>query len=263
MLRIPRRKRPLRFRPQYRWPLALCAMLLAPPGLAQNYVGVAAAMVPEYEGAEDDRFLPVPLISYETRHFFVSPRAGLPALGFKWAPGEDLTTGVFLSAGLGRDADDAEILRGLEDLDDHAVYGGFFAWEPGRLSAGLAWRRAAKSGYGSLVDLRLSWRALQFERDIVTVGANAEWGDGDHMRTWFGITPEQAARSEAGLPLYETSSGFKSVAAFASWLHRFEGSRWSVLTAAGVNALQGDARDSPVVERRTAPFASVGVIRAF
>lgn len=243
--------------------LLLAGAIVPAQALAQNYVGFAAAMLPEYEGAEDDRFLPVPLIQYETRNFFISPRAGLPAAGFHWSPGTDLSTGVFVSARLGRDADDAAILRGLEDLDAHAVYGGFLAWEPGRLSTGVAWRRAAKSGYGSVVDLRLSWRAVQLERDVVTIGVNAEWADGEYMRTWFGITPEQSARSEAGLPVYTTSSGVKSAAAFANWLHRFEGSRWGLVSTVGVNTLHGDARDSPVVERRNAPFASLGLVRGF
>ncbi|WP_407353621.1 MipA/OmpV family protein [Luteimonas sp. R10] len=252
-----------RSRPVHRCLLAFGLALCAQQAAAQNYAGIGVAMVPEYEGAEDDRFLPLPLVRYETEHFFFSPRAGLPALGVKWSTDADLVGGLFLSAGMGRDADDAEILRGLEDLDTHAVYGAFLAWEPGRLSASVAYRRAAKSGYGATVDLRAGYRVLQRERDVVTLGANVEWADDDRMRTWFGITPEQAARSEAGLPVYAVSSGVKSVGASAVWLHRFAGSRWSLVTAAGVNRLQGDARDSPVVERATAPFASVGVVRAF
>ncbi|MEZ0471777.1 MipA/OmpV family protein [Luteimonas salinilitoris] len=250
-------------RPMRRWWLALGLALCAQQAAAQNYAGIGVAMVPEYEGAEDDRFLPLPLIRYETEHFFFSPRAGLPALGVKWSTDADLVAGLFLSAGMGRDGGDAEILRGLEDIDDHAVYGAFLAWEPGRFSASVAYRRAAKSGYGATVDLQAGYRVLQRERDVVTLGANAEWADDDSMQTWFGITPEDAARSEAGLPAYAASSGIKSVGASASWLHRFAGSRWSLITAAGVNRLQGDARDSPVVERATAPFATVGLVRMF
>lgn len=246
-----------------RWLLAFGLAFCAQQAAAQNYVGLGVAVVPEYEGADDDRFLPLPLIRYETEHFFFSPRAGLPALGVKWSTGTDLVAGLFLSAGLGRDADDAEILRGLEDIDTHAVYGAFLAWEPGRFSASAAYRRAAESGYGATIDLRAGYRVLQREHDVVTLGANVEWADGDRMRTWFGITPEQAARSEAGLPAYAASSGIQSIGASASWLHRFAGSRWSLITATGVSSLQGDARDSPVVERETAPFASVGVVRMF
>lgn len=246
-----------------RWSVAACMLLAANQAIAQNYAGAAVAVVPEYEGAQEHRILPVPLLSYETRHFFLSPRLGMPAAGFRWSPGGQFSTGLFVSVGLGRDADDAAILRGLDDLDDHAVYGGYLAWEPGRFSTTLAYRRAAKDDYGSSWDLRLSYQLLQRERDVVTVGVGTAWADDDYMQTWFGITPQQASLSQAGLPAYAASAGIKSANASASWLHRFDGSRWSVLASVGVNALQGDARDSPVVERETAPFGSVGLVRAF
>lgn len=254
--------RPLR-RIGARLSLALLLGGTAAPALAQNYIGAAAVMAPEYEGADEMHYLPIPLIRYETEHFFLSPRAGLPALGVKWSGEAPITAGLFLSAGLGRDADDARILRGLDDIDDHLVYGAFLAWEPGRFSLSAAYRRAAESGYGAVVDLRAGYRIVQRERDVVTLGANAEWADDDHMQTWFGITPEQSARSEAGLPVYVAGSGVKSAGLSASWLHRFSDSRWALVTAAGASRLLGDARDSPVVERETAPFVSLGLVRMF
>src|SRR3546814_7482335 len=51
---------------------------------AQNFIGAGAAFLPEYDGAKDYRFLPVPLINYENGNFFISPRAGLPATGLQW-----------------------------------------------------------------------------------------------------------------------------------------------------------------------------------
>lgn len=246
-----------------RYALAAGALLAMGQAAAQNHIGMAVAAVPEYEGSEDYRILPIPLISYETEHFFLSPRLGMPAAGFKWSPHERISTGVFVSARLGRDADDAPLLRGLEDLDDHAVYGGYVAWETGRFSATATHRRATKRDYGNSFDLRLSYQVLQREHDTLTLGVGTEWADDDYMQTWFGITPEQAARSQAGLPAYATSAGIKSANASASWLHRFDGSRWSLLAVVGANALQGDARDSPLVERETAAFGSLGVIRAF
>jgi outer membrane protein len=82
------------------------------------------------------------------------------------------------------------------------------------------------------------------------------------MQTWFGVTPSQAARSRAGLDAYSPSSGFKSVALYGTWAHRLD-ARWSAVTTLGVNTLVGDARDSPLTERKTNVFANVGVIYAF
>lgn len=244
--------------------LATAFMLLPLPTEAQeNRMGISLAAIPEYEGASDHRLLPVPVVDYEKGHFFISPRAGLPALGFKASPVQGLDLGVFAGARLGRDANAAEILHGLDDIDLHAVYGTFVGWEQGRFSTVLAYRRAAREGYGASLDLRLSHRLLLRPRDVVIAGTSIEWADDDYMQTWFGISPEQAAASHAGLPVYEVASGFKSASAFVTWIHRLDGSRWSISTTLAATALLDDARDSPVVERRTAPLASIGALWSF
>lgn len=229
---------------------------------AQNYIGISAAVAPRYEGAKDYRFLPVPLIHYENGPFFISPRAGLPSAGLKWQLGEHVHAGVFVGAHLGRDADDSDILHGLDDIDMHATYGAYIEWQYGALGLGAAYRQAARSGYGGVGELRATYRVWQIGRDSVSVGARTEWASDDYMRTWYGISASQAARSEAGLRRYSASSGFKSGGIFASWTHRLDQS-WAVNATAGVNTLFGDARDSPVSERSTNYFGGVGLTYAF
>src|SRR3546814_8361072 len=88
--------------------LVLLGMAAGPGAQAQNFIGAAAAFLPEYDGAKDYRFLPVPLINYESGNFFISPRAGLPATGLKWDLAQDMTARLFLGMSLGRDDDDAD-----------------------------------------------------------------------------------------------------------------------------------------------------------
>ncbi|MNT60828.1 MltA-interacting protein MipA [compost metagenome] len=52
------------------------------------------------------------------------------------------------------------------------------------------------------------------------------------------------------------------MALFGTWAHRFD-ARWSAVTTVGVNTLVGDARDSPLTEKKTNVFANVGVVYAF
>jgi len=228
----------------------------------QNYIGVAGVAMPRYEGSDEYRLRPVPLINYETRHFFVSPRAGLPALGLKFSPLTDVSAGVFLGMDMGRDENDDDHLEGMGDIDFHALYGVYAAWSPGRYEFSAAWRQAARSGYGGMLELGASYQLLRAQRDVVTVGLSTTWANSASMQTWFGVSPTQSARSDGRLESYDAGSGFQSARLSANWAHRLDDG-WSVITTAGVRTLLGDARDSPIVERRTSVYGGVGFTYAF
>ena len=89
------------------------------------------------------------------------------------------------------------------------------------------------------------------------MGVNAEWANGDAMQTW-----SRRARppSRAGLHAYSPSSGFQS-SLYAAGSH--SSARWSTVATLGVSTVLGDARDSPLVERDSNVFGSVGMVYAF
>nr|WP_313656787.1 MipA/OmpV family protein [Achromobacter ruhlandii] len=227
-----------------------------------NFIGLSVGYVPVYEGSREYRALPVPLVNYHSGNFFISPRAGLPAMGLQTALAPDWKAGVFVGMGLGRDSSDADRTKGLDDIDFHGTYGAFVEWAPGPLSLGAAYRQAARSGYGGTLELRATYAAWQEGAHRVNIGASTQWASHDAMQTWYGVTSSQAASSRAGLSTYSPGSGFKSAALFATWSYRINPS-WSTITTLGVNTLLGDARDSPLTERRTNMFGSVGVVYAF
>lgn len=242
---------------------AMSSLLLGAAHASQaNYVGIAAAAVPEYEGSDEYRFLPIPMVNYHNGPFFITPRAGLPALGLRAEIAPELDVGVFLGMGLGRKASRTDRTRGLDDIDLHAAVGAYAEWRPGRYSLGAAYRQAAHKGYGGVVELRASYAVWQDRANSLRVGVGTEWANRRAMRTWFGVSPEQAARSDYGLAPYSASSGFKSAALFASWMHRID-ERWSAVASVGVNRLLGDAADSPLTARKTNVYGSVGVAYAF
>lgn len=227
-----------------------------------NFIGLSVGYVPVYEGSREYRALPVPLVNYHSGNFFISPRAGLPAMGLQTALAPDWKAGVFVGMGLGRDSSDADRTKGLDDIDFHGTYGAFVEWAPGLLSLGAAYRQAARSGYGGTLELRATYAAWQDGAHRVNIGASTQWASHDAMQTWYGVTSSQAASSRAGLSTYSPGSGFKSAALFTTWSYRINPS-WSTITTLGVNTLLGDARDSPLTERRTNMFGSVGVVYAF
>lgn len=240
----------------------LVGAALQPAHAQENFIGLGAAVVPRYEGSDEYRVRPLPLINYEAGPFFISPRGGLPSVGLKTKLLPDVTAGVFASLNMGRDEDDGSRLHGMGDIDTHALYGGFVEWAPDRFRLGAAYRQAAKSGYGGTLELRASYQVLRAQRDHLSVGVSTEWSNGDAMQTWFGVSERQAARSDGRLRAYDAGSGLRNATLYATWTHQLGGS-WSLNTTAGVRTLLGDARDSPIVERETGLFGSVGVLYRF
>lgn len=248
--------------------LALSTAVLATLALAstaqaqRNFIGLGVGAVPVYEGSSEYRAVPAPIINYHSGNFFITPRAGLPALGLKANLASDLEAGVFLGLGLGRKSSRTEVTKGLDDIKFHANYGAYLEWTPGRASLGIAYRQAARSGYGGTLDLRVSYAAWESGAHRIRVGAGTQWANRDTMDTWYGVSPQQAAQSQAGLSTYRPSAGFKSASLFSVWSYQVT-PKWSTLTSLGVNTLLGDAKNSPLTERRTNVFGSFGVVYAF
>lgn len=228
----------------------------------KNYVGVAVGVVPIYEGSSEYRLIPTPIINYHSGSFFITPRAGLPAMGFKSKITSEVEAGVFVGLGLGRDASRAERTKGLNDIKFHGNYGAYLEWTPGNSSLGIAYRQATRSGYGATLDLRASHAIWQSGGHRIRLGAGTQWVNRDAMQTWYGITPQQSAQSEAGLSPYSPSSGFKSASIFTVWTFQMT-PQWSTTGTLGVSTLLGNAKNSPLTEKSTNAFGSIGIVYSF
>ncbi|MPS27007.1 MAG: MipA/OmpV family protein [Alcaligenaceae bacterium] len=232
------------------------------PAVGQDLVGGGIAVIPSYPGADDYRLLPAPILNFQRGPFFISNSQGLPGLGLKTEIAPGLSVGARVGIGLGRKENRSDRLAGLGDLDVHGQYGVFAEWTPGRWRASLSYTQAAKSGYGGTLALGGSYALWQGGKHHLQVGASLEWSNRDHMQTWFGVTPDQSAHSGAGLAPYRPSSGLSSGSAYALWTYRLN-QQWRIITLLGARTLMGDAADSPIVERKTAAFGSVGVAYSF
>lgn len=247
---------------RYAVSLALFASAGSAVAEGTNFIGVGVGYVPNYAGSDEYRVVPTPLINYRSGNFFVTPRAGLPAMGLSFELAPDLETGVFVGLELGRDSDDSDRTRGMDDIDFHGAYGAFVEWTPGRYSLGAAYRQAAKSGYGGALELRTSYAVVQTEQQQLRLGVSTEWANSNDMQTWYGVSTSDAARSRENLSPYTASSGFKTAALFANWRYNLT-KDWIVMSTVGVSTVLGDARDSPLTERKTNLFGSMGVAYRF
>ena len=97
-------------------------------------------------------------------------------------------------------------------------------------------------------------------KNEVTLALTGSWGSGKYMQTYYGVSAAQSAAS--GFARHDAGAGIYAYSLNLDWTHRLT-SRWSVLAAAGVTQLAGDAADSPIVQRKTSPTGSLKVTYSF
>ena len=116
---------------------------------------------------------------------------------------------------------------------------------------GSAWNR-----------LKLSISAPFYEGDHgkVVGSLNSQFGDGDYMRTWYGVSTGQASRSQ--FRAYDTHGGLVSRGADLTWSLPID-DQWSVSTVLAVQYLAKEAADSPIVERRMQASLAGQVVYSF
>ena len=85
------------------------------------------------------------------------------------------------------------------------------------------------------------------ERVKVVARVGTTFASDDYMQTYFGVSPAQAARSRAGLPVYDPDAGIKDVyVELGSEITL--GERWLLKPGGRYGRLVGDAGDGPIVQ---------------
>jgi outer membrane scaffolding protein for murein synthesis (MipA/OmpV family) len=86
------------------------------------------------------------------------------------------------------------------------------------------------------------------------------WSDDKATQSYFGLTPQQS--SVSGLPAYDAGAGLRFVQ--LGLLGETDISdRWMAIWGISAHFLQGDARDSPIVQDTTNWYANAGVVYRF
>lgn len=230
---------------------------------ASGSIGLDLGVRPRYQGALDYRVLPTPVLALSGKlpsglTVFAQGLTG----GIAWPLSSQFSIGPLIGVGLGRNESDAPILQGTGDISTSFEYGAFVRWHVQRLSADLRFLQSAHAGYGNHAVFGVSYVAWEQPSNRVTVSADTVWSNGAAEQTLFGIDETQSLNSAAHLPVYTPSAGLSRVDFKVAFEHRLN-ARWSLRAAAGVGTLMGDAADSPIVQRRTNAFGSVGVAYHF
>ncbi|MGO4815569.1 MipA/OmpV family protein [Cupriavidus sp. 2MCAB6] len=224
------------------------------PNSLPNMVGAGFGSTTEYAGGKDRMIGVVPGVRYVTPggHLFewYGPYAQYNfggVTGFQWGPAGALR--------LGRKDVDDPVVSQIHEIKTTVEAGGFIGYEyldqgsiPYRLrgsvavvtNAGVVYTGARLSVNGS------GWVPLH-PRVYAGAGLGASWVSQGFNQTYYGVTPDDAARS--GLPVYAPGGGLQQVTGWLALVFQID-KNWYAGAMVYGQRLTGSAGDSPIVTQR-------------
>lgn len=232
----------------------LALMTIASPARAEEAHGTIIAgigTVPDYEGAENQRVIPLAggRIMVGNRYIALE---GL-RLSANVLESETFEFGPVATLTFKRDADiRSRAVAALGPIKDAYEVGAFAA---ASLPVGGNDRvRFALQGVQDVADAHKGWLGTASASYIAPIGSkvrviadlSATYASGDYMRRYYSVSASGAAAS--GLTAFAAKSGVKDIGLTLTTSYQLS-PRWSVIGFAGYKRLVGSAKDSPVVSR--------------
>lgn len=234
-------------------------------------IGGVLSYAPEYAGSATQRlrlnpgfFVRMGRVSLATRSGFRT--AGDPGqragLRIDLSPTDRLRFAAGLRYDAGRQESSSDGLSGMGDVPSTV-----------RVRLMTSYRLDDGWSVGSATLLDVLGRGGGWQADIGAgrqgrLSADTIWGYGmalafagdRHMQTYFGVTPEQSART--GYPVYEPRWGLRDLSAYVNARTQL-GGPWHAFYGASVSRLLGPAADSPLTGRPTTWNLNAGVAYRF
>jgi outer membrane scaffolding protein for murein synthesis (MipA/OmpV family) len=217
----------------------------------QVTLGATAGFRPDYLGSDSTVGVVLPFVDANWRdRVFFTTRGG-PELGFQITQDRAFRFGVGLDYAFGRDEGDNARLRGTGDIDGTMRARAFASsgFGPITISAFLA-QDLLDNGHGLTVGGDVEWRSRVTPQVSIFAGPGLSFVDGENMRSFFGVTPAQAARSGGQLRAYDASGGLQNLR-FSLGAVYTPTRNLLVLPRVTVVQLMGDAADSPITQQET------------
>jgi outer membrane scaffolding protein for murein synthesis (MipA/OmpV family) len=227
-------------------------------------IGAGLRARPAYDGSASRRGEPIPVLRYYGRPWFARTTDGVFEGGARVELAPGLNAGVQLAYEGGRAASESGFLRShnVPDVDPGISFGPHVEWDwklgPVPVTLLARGRRHAHADLGAQADLRLTAGIYGEGGILAGVFVQATWASAKSLRSFYGITPQQSTT----LPAFDPGSGplFSSV----GFLWSVDLSReWLAVGSAEARKLRGDAARSPLAERTSNYYASVGLAYRF
>ncbi|HEX7854420.1 MAG TPA: MipA/OmpV family protein [Sphingobium sp.] len=207
-------------------------------------VGLGVVAMPTYQGSDDYRVLPIPMVDIVSGPFFANLRNGV---GVNVIETRSFTLGgsVAMMPGYRR----RDVPQGIGRVTVGAGGRLFATVKAGGaiLSVGGA-QGFVGSTQGVIADASIAYPIMASERLIVIPSMGTSWADEKHNGRYFGISRSEAIAS--GLPGYRLGDGFKDFTVGLTTSYRLS-QRISIIASTNVSTLVGDVKNSPLVKKRT------------
>lgn len=234
-------------------------------------LGGSVIVKPKYEGSDEYEYIPIPIIvprfsdtpgedpsTFKKFRQRVNFR-GLDDIRIRALGGERLQLGAVTGYITDRDQNDGDKLRGWGNVEGGLVLGAYSAFSVGEIQFDAAILEKV-TGDDSGFEMRFGVETTQkiTERTTIVARVGTTFGSEDYMQTYFGVTPTQAARSKAAVPVYSANSGIKDVFLQLGATVALS-DRWLLKAGGRYGRLLGEAADSPVVETENQLSAVLGL----
>jgi outer membrane protein len=228
--------------------------------------GLGALVHPAYDGSKKTQTSPYPYVDI---HGFFNDRMYLSSvrgIGLNLLDYDHLRGGFALNYAGGRTSKDDPHLNGLPDVGGAAQVGAFVTYTIKPVALEMRVRRRLGSTAGTEVELGASAAAAPLPRFHVSLGASLTWADSSFQKTFFGVTPAEAAQSTAlGNPLtpYTPKSGLTMAGMTAAGVYQLS-RHWGLIGRLELQDLIGtQPKHSPLTQRAFQPSVAFGAAYQF
>ncbi len=229
-------------------------------------IGPGLRWRPAYDGSAAQTGELVPVIRYLGHPWFIRSTQGVLEGGARMELAPGLHLGAQLAYEPGRKQSESDLLRNrnVADIKYGASLGAQVEWDHkfGRVPVTLLGRvrRNTDADRGTQADLRLSVGVFQGGGFSAGVFGQTTWASAKSAAYLYGITPQQSTAT--GLPGFNAGGGLAFASLGLLWSYDLS-TNWVMVGSVEARRLQGDAVHSPLVERRTNSYTSVGVAYKF
>lgn len=231
-------------------------------------LGGGVDVAPRYSGSGNSRITTALVLDYAmTNGFFLSSTRGL---GYGNDIGKlNYSTALSYRAGRkDRDVDSDSISGGSDDLHGMGDVKGSAIGVPALGYAFTDWLNVqlqaevpiSERDNGTALHFGIASPLYKSTNNSVTMALTGSWGTSRYMQTYYGVSASQSAAT--GFTQYDAGSGIYAWSTNIDWTYKMN-QDWSVIAEAGFTQLRGDARNSPIVQRKTSPTGSLKVAYSF
>ncbi len=228
----------------------------------RSSVGAKIGVAPRYLGSDKSHIAVAPDFTFTDGTFFADSERGL---GAQYQNDAGFTASAALNYDPGRTEKNSIYRPGSKELKGMGRVKGSALANVGVSQEITPWLTvggdvnlpfAGQKHRGQDFRLGVSSALPMGDSDQLILSADALGGSSNFNRTYFGVTPEQSARS--GYRAHKTKAGIYGYSAGAGWEHQFD-ENWTTGANLGVTRLTGKAGDSPIVKKKTSATATATV----